>query len=224
LFEEAHVALDIEEILGGLDKVPGRFNMGKEAMRLERRRSYGKKCLEKLGIPVVPVIKELNLLALAPGELDQIEEELRGKGVEKIYAKYDNGPNIAGGDIGTVFSRLAIEHPHTIADHEGDAQAISTCGLCLQYALNEEQQKSISPELSEQRRKEAGDVILEPLLEMSAEDTVEFSICMLANGQKAFGVCTLMDLENKLFHGRMGPKISDVSQVNVPSFLFFLML
>ena len=38
---------------------------------------------------------------------------------------------------------------------------------------------------------------------------------MLANGKQAFPVCTLMDLENRLFHGRMGPKISDVSQIFV---------
>jgi hypothetical protein len=60
-------------------------------------------------------------------------------------------------------------------------------------------------------RRERCDVVLEQHVDFSR--CVEFSICMLANGKQAFPVCTLMDLENRLFHGRMGPKISDVSQI-----------
>ena len=190
----------------------GGFNFGVEPKRLEMCRSYGKDVCKRLGIPFVPVVSTFNLLDLKPGSLDDIRQTLEAKNLDHVYAKFDCGPSICGGNLDDVFSRLSVTKiPHSSLDHREDEPEI--CQDCQDDELSPERRKQMG-ELLEKRQRDKCQISLEPLISMS-DRTVEFSVCMLANGKTAIPVCTLMDLENRLFHGKQGSKISDVSQIIV---------
>lgn len=65
--------------------------------------------------------------------------------------------------------------------------------------------------MAEQELALISEVIIEDYMDL--DNAIEFSVCGLANGKTFTPVCTLLDLENKIFPGRLGPKISDVSQI-----------
>lgn len=158
-----------------------------DQIKLELDRDYAKKVCIEAGVKVTPY----SLITIDENtDFQKLKNEYRGR--DKIVLKRNTGNMFTVDSPNTAFDLLETQYKQLV-----------------QEKIRCEKENEKFEEESTLRQLKT--IIVEDYVDL--RNAIEFSVCGLANGHTFTPMCTLFDLDNKIFAGGLGPKISDVSQI-----------